>query len=42
VTSGEALVTLHPSGELDAVGDVVNTASRLEGGGAARGVLVDT
>ena len=42
VTSGEALVTHDPAGGVDAVGDVVNTAARLESAAALGGVLVDT
>jgi class 3 adenylate cyclase len=41
VTSGEALVSLGASGEVDAVGDVVNTAARLESAASVDGVLVD-
>ena len=41
VTSGEALVTLGTAGGVDAVGDVVNTAARLESAAPLDGVLVD-
>jgi class 3 adenylate cyclase len=41
VTSGEALVSLGAGGELDAVGDMVNTAARLESAAPVDGVLVD-
>ena len=41
VTTGEALVTLGSSAALDAVGDVVNTAARLESAAPVGGVLVD-
>ena len=41
VTTGEALVTVRPDGSVDAVGDVVNTAARLEGAASPGGVLVD-
>ena len=41
VTSGEALVSHDPAGGVDAVGDVVNTAARLESAAPVDGVLVD-
>jgi class 3 adenylate cyclase len=41
VTTGEALVSLGTGGALDAVGDVVNTAARLESAAPVDGVLVD-
>jgi class 3 adenylate cyclase len=41
VTSGEALVTLGDDAAVDAVGDVVNTAARLESAAPVGGVLVD-
>ena len=41
VTTGEALVTLPAEGHPDAVGDVVNTAARLESAAPVDGVLVD-
>ena len=41
VTTGEALVALAASGSVDAVGDVVNTAARLESAAPVDGVLVD-
>ena len=41
VTTGEALVTLGDSAAVDAVGDVVNTAARLEAAAPVAGVLVD-
>ena len=41
VTSGEALVSHDPAGGVDAVGDVVNTAARLESAAPLDGVLVD-
>jgi|tagenome__1003787_1003787.scaffolds.fasta_scaffold20981600_4 class 3 adenylate cyclase len=41
VTTGETLVSLGPGGSVDAVGDVVNTAARLESAAPADGVLVD-
>ena len=41
VTSGEALVSHDPAGGMDAVGDVVNTAARLESAAPLGGVLVD-
>ena len=41
VTSGEALVTIDGAGAVDALGDVVNTASRLESAAPVGGVLVD-
>ena len=41
VTSGEALVSHDPAGGVDAVGDVVNTAARLESAAPLGGVLVD-
>ena len=39
VTSGEALVSHDPAGGVDAVGDVVNTAARLESAAPLGGVL---
>jgi class 3 adenylate cyclase len=41
VTTGEALVSIHGSASVDAVGDVVNTAARLESAAPVDGVLVD-
>ena len=41
VTTGEALVSHDPAGGVDAVGDVVNTAARLESAAPLDGVLVD-
>jgi class 3 adenylate cyclase len=41
VTSGEALVSHGVGGAVDAVGDVVNTAARLEAAAPVDGVLVD-
>src|SRR3954447_5088391 len=41
VTTGEALVSLDAGGSVDAVGDVVNTAARLESAAPVDGVLVD-
>src|SRR5690242_3973058 len=41
VTTGEALVSIHGSTSVDAVGDVVNTAARLESTAPVDGVLVD-
>ena len=41
VTTGAALVTLGSSDAVDAVGDVVNTAARLESAAPVAGVLVD-
>jgi class 3 adenylate cyclase len=41
VTSGEVLVSHGAAGELDAIGDVVNTAARLESAAPTDGVLVD-
>jgi class 3 adenylate cyclase len=41
VTTGEALISLGGSGLVDAVGDVVNTAARLESAAPVDGVLVD-
>ena len=40
VTTGEALVSHDPAGGVDAVGDVVNTAARLESAAPTDGVLV--
>jgi class 3 adenylate cyclase/tetratricopeptide (TPR) repeat protein len=41
ITTGEALVVLQPGGETEGVvGDVVNTASRLQGVAPVNGVLV--
>ena len=41
VTTGEALVVVSDDGAVDAVGDVVNTAARLESAAPSNGVLVD-
>jgi len=41
VTTGEALISLGGGGLVDAVGDVVNTAARLESAAPVDGVLVD-
>ncbi len=41
ITTGEVMVTLPVEGHPDAIGDVVNTAARLESAAAADGVLVD-
>ena len=41
VTTGEALISHAASGRMDAVGDVVNTAARLEAAAPVDGVLVD-
>ena len=41
VTTGEALVSQGSGGAVDAVGDVVNTAARLESAAPVDGVLVD-
>src|SRR6478672_9711902 len=41
VTTGEALVSHVVGGAVDAVGDVVNTAARLESAAPVDGVLVD-
>jgi class 3 adenylate cyclase len=41
VTTGEALVSQGSGGALDAVGDVVNTAARLESAAPTNSVLVD-
>ena len=41
VTTGEALISRDPTGGVDAVGDVVNTAARLESAAPLGGVLVD-
>lgn len=41
VTSGEALISYGVAGAVDAVGDVVNTAARLESSAPLDGVLVD-
>ena len=41
VTTGEALVSVSGERSLDAVGDVVNTAARLESAAPVDGVLVD-
>ena len=41
VTTGEVLVTLPADGHPDAIGDVVNTAARLEAAAPMDGVLVD-
>jgi class 3 adenylate cyclase/tetratricopeptide (TPR) repeat protein len=41
ITTGEALVVLHPGGETEGVvGDIVNTASRLQGVAPVNGILV--
>ena len=41
VTTGEALVVIGDGAAVDAVGDVVNTAARLESAAPAGGVLAD-
>jgi hypothetical protein len=41
VATGEALVILSDDGRADAIGDVVNTAARLESAAPTDGVLVD-
>ena len=41
VTTGEALVSHGAGGDVDAIGDVVNTAARLESAAPTDGVLVD-
>jgi class 3 adenylate cyclase len=41
VTTGEALVSQGGAGTIDAVGDVVNTAARLESAAPVDGLLVD-
>ena len=41
VTTGEAFIIPGGSGSVDAVGDVVNTAARLESAAPVDGVLVD-
>ena len=41
VTTGEALVVVSDDGAVDAIGDVVNTAARLESAAPSNGVLVD-
>ena len=41
VTTGEALVSVSGESSVDAVGDVVNTAARLESAAPVDGVLVD-
>ena len=41
ITTGEAMVTLPTDGHPDAIGDVVNTAARLEAAAPHHGVLVD-
>jgi|KBSMisStaDraftv2_1062788.scaffolds.fasta_scaffold03351_7 class 3 adenylate cyclase len=41
VTSGEALISFGGARELDAAGDVVNTAARLQSAAPAGGALVD-
>jgi class 3 adenylate cyclase len=41
ITTGEVLITLGPAGGVDATGDVVNTAARLEAAAPTDGVLVD-
>jgi class 3 adenylate cyclase len=41
ITTGEALVVLQPGGETEGVvGDIVNTASRLQGAAPVNGILV--
>jgi class 3 adenylate cyclase/tetratricopeptide (TPR) repeat protein len=42
ITTGEAMVTLPADGHPDAIGDVINTAARLEAAAPTDGVLVDT
>jgi class 3 adenylate cyclase len=41
ITTGEAMVTLPTDGHPDAIGDVINTAARLEAAAPPDGVLVD-
>ena len=41
ITTGEAMVTLPGEGHPDAIGDVINTAARLEAAAPPDGVLVD-
>ena len=41
ITTGEAMVTLPAEGHPDAIGDVINTAARLEAAAPTDGVLVD-
>ena len=41
ITTGEAMVTLPADGHPDAIGDVINTAARLEAAAPPDGVLVD-
>jgi hypothetical protein len=41
ITTGEAMVTLPDDGHPDAIGDVINTAARLEAAAPLDGVLVD-
>jgi class 3 adenylate cyclase len=41
ITTGEAMVTLPADGHPDAIGDVINTAARLEAAAPIDGVLVD-
>ena len=41
ITTGEAMVTLPAEGHPDAIGDVMNTAARLEAAAPTDGVLVD-
>ena len=41
ITTGEAMVTFPSEGHPDAIGDVINTAARLEAAAPADGVLVD-
>jgi class 3 adenylate cyclase len=41
ITTGEAMVTLPADGHPDAIGDVINTAARLEAAAPHDGVLVD-
>jgi len=41
ITTGEAMVTLPADGHPDAIGDVINTAARLEAAAPTDGVLVD-
>ena len=41
VATGEALVAVSESGQTDAIGDIVNTAARLESPAPIDGILVD-
>jgi hypothetical protein len=41
VTTGEAMITLPAGGHPGAIGDVINTAARLEAAAPTDGVLVD-